>query len=819
MPFEHIVLPSSVVTVDEYSGSGRGNFSQVTRSDKERVRHGDLLKSLVSRIPESFQSDPQYISNEDPGVYLKITSEQGYELKLDSLDNNTQRLCSVKSEGDCQVATILLFDEKRRFFVDKLEKYAREDNPKNIPLFTNIRSIELADLESFWTSFNIPFPAQNTEVWWEVWLSRRSYDRREVREFMAFCESKNVQFTQSICNFEQYSVIAVKATRSLLKQSTTLISCLSELRALTDTSHFFLNLSPFDQKEWAANIIDRVRFYEDYDVSVNILDTGVNWNQPLLEGPIDRSRCFVYREGWPEFDSGMPHGTYQAGLIAYGDLQVALSASSNIDINYSLESTRIIPPANNTEPVLMAAAMHSSVSKSEANEKTINRIFSLAITADIDGVGGQPSSWSSEIDQLSFDGRGHRLFVVSTGNIRGQYSPDYRQAVFSSEIEDPAQSWNAITVGSYTDKVNVSEPTYRNWRALAEKGDICPTSRSSNEWGWNKHSPFKPDVVAEGGNLLISPDGENITNADCVSLVTTADINSGVLFSDHRESSAATALVSRIAAKIWATYKNFRSETVRALICHAADWTEVMERYVAVSRSRHAKEAALRTFGYGVPSLDKAIASGSSYLTMVLEDEIKPYQVNGSDLKFDEMHFIELPWPKNELLALGAHEVKLRVTLSYFIQPNPGRRGASSKFRYQPFGLRFKLIRPGEDQAMFVQRVNVAARGDDYSTETDSSSDKWVLGDQLQKRGSLHQDTWVGSAAELASLSTLAIFPVAGWWKQNPNQLINDHSDSSIPYSIVVSIDAGETDYDIYTPVSNIVNVSSANIADIEVSS
>src|SRR5256885_8145814 len=33
--------------------------------------------------------------------------------------------------------------------------------------------------------------------------------------------------------------------------------------------------------------------------------------------------------------------------------------------------------------------------------------------------------------------------------------------------------------------------------------------------------------------------------------------------------------------------------------------------------------------------------------------------------------------------------VEMRVTLSFFVEPNPSRRGWQSKFRYQSHGLRF----------------------------------------------------------------------------------------------------------------------------------
>jgi hypothetical protein len=41
------------------------------------------------------------------------------------------------------------------------------------------------------------------------------------------------------------------------------------------------------------------------------------------------------------------------------------------------------------------------------------------------------------------------------------------------------------------------------------------------------------------------------------------------------------------------------------------------------------------------------------------------------------MKFYTLPFPQKELENLGGTKVEMRVTLSYFIEPNPSSRGRS----------------------------------------------------------------------------------------------------------------------------------------------
>ena len=191
----------------------------------------------------------------------------------------------------------------------------------------------------------------------------------------------------------------------------------------------------------------------------------------------------------------------------------------------------------------------------------------------------------------------------------------------------------------------------------------------------------------------------------------------------------------------------------------------------------------LRMFGHGVPSMQKAMSSAQNYLTMIVEGEIKPYKNSRSGPKFDEMQLIELPWPREELLKLGNANCRLRVTLSYFIEPNPSRRGFSDRFRYQPFGLRFKMQNPDEEPETFLLRINRALREENEDFEGDANNSGWELGDHLRTRGSLHQDTWLGPASDLTLRNHLGVLPVAGWWKQTKSKLYEDRSQTSVQYS------------------------------------
>ncbi|MBQ0834412.1 S8 family peptidase [Marinobacter sp.] len=814
MDLEQILLENIAKNIN-YTGSGRGNFQQFSRTKSQRKSHGHALVGAIQEsLPDTRADD--YLS-EDPGTYLEIISEEGFPLAIESLDTKECKLCNVRIEGDREYATIFLLDDRRQVFINKVERYRQQADGTRThsKLFDNIAEIRLASLRDFWTSHPEDFPDENQTIWWEVWLRRRSFQRVEVQEFLSFCESNRIQTGAGTLEFELQTVLAVRANITQLRASLTLISCLVELRKVTETGHFFLAQSPIDQREWVDHILEKTSFDDNTSTSVLIVDGGVNYNHPLLTPVLADKNCSVWDMDWPKHDRLNDHGTRQAGITTYGDISAAATTNEDIVVNFCLESCRILPPAGIHDRELFGSLTYFSVTNAEQINPNFNRVISLAVTADHDGITGQPTSWSAEIDQLTYDGDGRRLFVISGGNIRGaDVSQDYQENTSRFGIEDPGQSWNALTVGAYTEKVDVAEHQYRNWQAMAISGDICPTSRTSVGWGWRSEAPIKPDIVEEGGNLLVSPDAQDITNADCVSLVTTSDISNRNLFTDHRETSAATALTSRIAANLWAKYPDYWAETVRGLIVHSAHWTDSMlehrDRAAASGlRMKESKELMLRMFGHGVPDYEKASSCSHQYLTLVVQDTIKPYKLKDGALSFDEMHLVDLPWPSDELLALGNAPVKLRVTLSYFVEPNPGRRSYSQRYRYQSYGFRFKLINQNEDRDQFVQRLNVGVRDEEFEGgQADGRG--WILGDQLRTRGTIHQDTWEGGASELALRNSLAVVPVAGWWKQRQSALMSAKNEERVSYALIVSLDVGEAEADIYTPVETAVDAANA---------
>ena len=158
------------------------------------------------------------------------------------------------------------------------------------------------------------------------------------------------------------------------------------------------------------------------------------------------------------------------------------------------------------------------------------------------------------------------------------------------------------------------------------------------------------------------------------------------------DTSAATALASRMVAILMAQYPDYWPETIRALIIHSAEWTEKMvERFYP--RTKRDYQNLLRYCGFGVPDLERALWSAQNAVTLIAQDSLQPFEKRGSQYVTRDLNLHEIPWPTDILQDLGETVVEMRVTLSYFIESNPARRGWGRKYSYASHGLRFDVKR------------------------------------------------------------------------------------------------------------------------------
>ncbi len=700
--------------------------------------------------------------------------------------------------------------------VDRFKKAAGaigtlfSEDRENGELIDSVASIRLAIVEDFWQD-RLQFPKPEETIWWEVWLRGTRALASEVhRRFTELARIVGIStVSHRFVAFPERVVVHARATAKQISSSVDLMAMIGELRKGKELATYYVDLDAAGQAEFIEDVVSRFVPPGPDAPSVCILDGGVNRSHPLLEPALAEDDQYAAQDDWGVSDHDhYQHGTGMAGNALHGCLTEVMQATGAIRLRHKLESAKILPkpPAKN-EPPDYGRRMQDGVALAHIKSPKRNRVICMAVTADDHRDGGVPSLWSGAVDDMCvgvLDGA-RKLMFISAGNMRDEICEDgyvyHDWNTTRGGIEDPGQAWNALTVGAFTEKVNIEHHDLQDWEAVAESGDLCPTSRTSLAWptemqgGW----PIKPDLVMEGGNYARRDEAP--MSCDDLSLLTTI-MRPDRLLTTTRDTSPATALAARMAAIIWSHYPKFWPETVRAMLVHSAKWTPAMTKRFPDDKRRSVLHC-LRCYGYGVPDLGQALNSASNAVTMIYEGELQPFRKEQSKTKTNHMHVHELSWPLEVLEDLREERVSMRVTLSYFVEPSPNNVGWGVNHRYASHGLRFDVIRPTEGLDGFRQRISSAYwDGPNDRPKNAKETRNWVVGENGRSIGSLHSDWWTGTAAELARSGRIIVYPVSGWWRERKHL---GRYDQTARYSLIVSIKTKKTD--IYTPITNVGTV------------
>jgi hypothetical protein len=772
------------------------------------------MEALVAAEVTRAEREPGLLTG-TPGFYLDFEIPAGSETAAELLENRRKHieLVTVREGPEATVATVFVPDSVAEHFSVKIEEYRTQNakprkpedpstepkpgRPKNEDLIARINIIRLAAVRSLYTDDPALLPTTGQAVWWEVWV-RHGY----IEAFETVAAKLELPVQASRLTFPDREVRLVYGDIQALGRLYLNSNSIAEIRCAKDTPALFVSWSNVEQAAWALDLSERVALPESRTVAVCVLDTGVTQAHPLLAPSLDVNDVHKNDPTWPDGDSH-GHGTNMAGTALYGDLMPLLEGSGTVALTHCLESVKILPDQGENDPRLYGAITGEAIARAEVAAPDRRRAVCLAVTSDIGTRRGHPSSWSAAIDQLSFgDETTRRLVLISAGNIRDGLSADQYPARNETEpIENPAQAWNAVTVGAFTEKTTLADPGYAGWQPVAPAGELCPTSRTSLVW--ERQWPIKPDILMEGGNWAAS--GDQCDCPDDLGLLTTYRDPGTRHFDIFRDTSAATAMAGNLAGRILAAMPERWPETIRALMIHSAEWTPPVQKQFDAAASEQQKLALLRKYGYGVPSYERAVLSAANDLTLIAEDDVQPFWKDAGVIKTRHMNLHEFPWPRTQLEELGETEVELRVTLSYYVEPNPGERGWLRRHRYASHALRFAVKRALESVDEFRQRINAAAIAEEEGlAPVPAGADDWYLG-RIRNAGSIHSDYWRGTAAELARRSAIGVYPIGGWWKENPN---HKRYDRRVRYAVIVSIRAVNGNIDIYTPVRTQITVS-----------
>ncbi|MFA5520648.1 MAG: S8 family peptidase [Castellaniella sp.] len=810
----HFFLRDTSQTIEFTARGGREKKQHIPA--QPRQQHGaalkDQIETLKSAASEVVRHQGGLELETGLGLQILFRSQPDVKLAFESLANATRKieLLSVREEGPRTLANVFVPDGQLAHFERYIAEYLAEKKDvrgrarDHRKLIDAIESIGMAEIEGLWTDRPEQLPADSaTAFWWEVWLSVRGEGQRQavVEDFRKLIQSTECVLGDERVDFPERTVVLMHGSQKEFSRAVMALNCVAELRYAKETADFFRTMDAVEQREWAHELLERVQLTPADNVPhVCVLDSGVTRAHPLLKPLLATVDLHAVNQAWGVEDQA-GHGTGMAGLAVYGDLADVLASTDTVHIHHRLESVKLLRDRgdNKGNARLHAHLFMEGVARPEIAAPERLRVFTSAVTAPDYRDQGRPSSWSAAIDNLAAavdDATAStRLFVLSAGNANDPTAwATYPDNLTTNLIHDPGQAWNAVTVGACTDKVDTDG--HPSLKPIAEAGGLSPFTATATTWdsAW----PLKPDLVLEGGNAAL--DDLGVVGMDSLNLLVPHHQPLTHLFAVSNGTSAASALCAGMAARIMAVYPHLRAETIRALLVHSAQWTDSMRRMFLPPAPRKADYVDLiRHCGWGTPDLERALWSMSDSLTLVIEGQLYPYKkVKRKGVVTCDMNLHCLPWPVEALESLQDTLVEMRVTLSYFIEPNPSARGSVSKYHYPSHRLRFDVQRPLDASTeQFIARLNAAAQHEDDDSATSSDPD-WLLGTQHRHRGSLHQDIWKGTAAELVSRGFIAVYPGTGWWRTRPALV---RYGSVARYSLAISIRTPPTDIDLYAAV------------------
>lgn len=764
--------------------------------------HRTLLIAQLDRLAASAHARPP--GSRDPEATREIIAVHpapGSALAEASLGDAVAGVRVVGSDPDSKVVLIDAPNADLSALRTKLDEYVdpskltKRRKAKNAPLVEPINLIQSATVEDIGPSLLTPM-SDGIARWLELTCRGGLYDpettaasRRQIERQLERLERSSVvaQFTAPL-----HVVLYVKLTLEHLRELISATDCV-----------FDAQLAEAKLRDWLLYEVD-----EEFDLSfvhveappanapgVVILDTGIKSDHPLLASAIAHAESVV-----PGIRSAVDvdgHGTQMAGVALHrSDLGEVISRG-RAKASHWLQAIKLTAAgaesreesARATWPPITVQA----VERAEASGMPVgHRVFAMAVTADLEPL--VPTTWSQALEQIAYnDGKG-RVFCVSAGNADSRDVGNiagYPQLNLIQSIQDPAQAWNALTIGAFTAFSELpKEDRYRGYSAVAPAGGISPHSTAKPTEA--THVPNKPDLVMEGGNVAfdgLAPD----SSIGSLTTLTTGHRQNRPL-SAMWATSCATAHAAGLAASVWTSDSRLRPETVRGLLVHSASWTEAMlEQFESL-------DDRLRICGYGVPDESFAKACARERATVIVEDRMpnsviverarkKPPKRKTTPLTTPVPEkiakFFRLPFDEEALLTHSA-DVELRVTLSYFAEVETYRRRA-----IRGLDLRWDMQGPQESEEDFRWRINKRVRLSEPEGHK-SKSFKWQIGPDRRARGTVQSDRWVGKASMLAGSKLIAVTPVGGWWDDYVALRTKE-----LPFSLIVTIQT--TGLDVYS--------------------
>lgn len=761
---------------------------------RDRREHASFLALRVAEVEQQLAAVRDHVLQHASGILVTAIGQNLENSKVNGQlrDRSTGTDVVTVREGRAVVHA----PNGLGALTAKIDAYAtaetRGGKPQYQDLVARLDTIEVATIEDLSLGEIDAAVSDDERILVEIWMpggQSLSDDRRDaqdeaVREFADIAQPRSTGRIGGpvvpVYRGPERDVHLVLATGATLKALPALLPSAVEIHRAPHVNLIALA----DAMDEAGETVP-VEPPEPTAAAVALHDSGITQDHPYLKSILLGASSVV--PGAPSLlDSEDGHGTQMAGVAAYSRLAAGLAEGRLIPdawlVSVRLLETKADAGGDPDRGPLWAERTTESIGTAEALAPQRPVIHNMSIGAENEGFeASSRTAWSVAVDVLAWNAGSGRPLVVAAGNaepITDRENYPYVN-LGPPHLQQPGQAWNALTVGGYTglDQLTAQDRGRGYPTPLASAGMLSPHTRTAP--GGNH--PLKPDLVMEAGNTA---PGGHLENPDAQGL-TMLTLNSrwrqGTLLRHTCMTSPAAAAASNALARIANAHPILRPATWRGLLVHTTNWPQTARDQFPDKRD------LLRSFGYGVPVPERAMASDSNRPVMVHEGVIRPSHRNAQGKAERLADFIELPLPYDELDDLAETPVTLAVTLSYFIEPTDNL----TKSAYAGGRLRWDLQGPTEDADGFRARINELAR--EQGLQPGGGSFDWEIGTAVRSRGTLQHDRARVAASQIAGPRLLAVYPVTGWWEDRVAT-----QERKLPYSVVVSVDLGDADVDLY---------------------
>ena len=525
---------------------------------------------------------------------------------------------------------------------------------------------------------------------------------------------------------------------------------------------------------------------------VCVIDSGIQESHRFLRAAMDskNSRSWVPGETDQKVDrvSGGGHGTRVAGAVLYPQ---GVPRNGRQTAICWLQNARILGQDCKVPLKLYIPEVLNDI-VDFYHSQTGTRIFNHSINSSASCRRTYMSAWAAEIDYLAW--QNDILFIVSAGNLstvrlpglsitrktltehlqEGCAYPDFLLKD-SSRIANPAQSFQALTVGS------IAHCTYNRPPTASVALQDYPSAFSCTGYGiWDS---IKPEVVEYGGDLVKdegNPPSFSMPTDVCPELVRTTTGGAPAITADRIGTSFAAPKVTHIAAALASNFPQESCLLYKALIVQSARLPSWVNNELDLS-------PAIRMMGYGLPNLERALGNAPNRVTLITHGDIY--------IRARQAHIFQVIIPEKLQSPAEAFDILVDITLCFKAEPRRTRR---NKRKYLSTWLHWECSQKEESSDKFLARVLENYEASEEQEDGSGLFD-WTLGQQKNHSrrvkdtsrgvGTIQKDWAVVKSFDLRNTFCIAVVAHKGW---------NNDLTAQVPYALTVSFEIVNQEIAIY---------------------